>query len=167
MDGRPQELGLITLNNVHLDENYIIGGMKTDAGKNRVVPIIPKIKPLIINRYNQAKEIDSEYLFNCVDCAYWKTDKSRRKLTYDKYRHRFDKIKEMYQLNPDHRPHDPRKDFITRCKKCNVDEYAIKYIVGHHIYDITEKIYTDRNPEWLYTELLRQRTLFNGSPLFF
>lgn len=160
MGWRPQELGLITLDNVHLDENYIIGGMKTDAGKDRVVPIIPKIKPLIIKRYNQAIEMNSEYLFNCTDDIRSKTDISRRKLTYDKYRHRFDKIKEMYQLNPEHRPHDPRKDFITRCKKCRVDEYAIKYIVGHQIYDITEKIYTDRNPEWLYTELLKTEDSF-------
>lgn len=38
-------------------------------------------------------------------------------------------------------------------KKSNVDEYAIKYIVGHHISDITEKVYTQRSHEWLKNEI--------------
>ena len=32
-------------------------------------------------------------------------------------------------------------------KKYKVDEYAIKYMVGHEIQDITEKVYTKRDPE--------------------
>ena len=38
-------------------------------------------------------------------------------------------------------------------KKSNVDEYAIKYIVGHHISDITEKVYTQRSRDWLKNEI--------------
>ena len=38
-------------------------------------------------------------------------------------------------------------------KKRGVDEYAIKYIVGHTISDITERVYTDRNIEWLKSEI--------------
>lgn len=36
---RPQELGLIEISNVDLDTGFIVGGIKTDAGKNRVIPI--------------------------------------------------------------------------------------------------------------------------------
>lgn len=38
-------------------------------------------------------------------------------------------------------------------KKYNVDEYAIKYIVGHAITDITEKVYTKREFDWLRSEI--------------
>lgn len=43
--------------------------------------------------------------------------------------------------------------FITMAKKYNVDEYAIKYIVGHAIKDITEKVYTQRELDWLIEEM--------------
>ena len=80
-------------------------------------------------------------------------EKGKLKLTYDKYRHRFDKIVEQLKLNEQHRPHDPRNHFITIAKKYKVDEYAIKYMVGHEIQDITEKVYTKRDPEWLKSEI--------------
>ena len=38
-------------------------------------------------------------------------------------------------------------------KKYEVDEYAIKYMVGHKIADITEKVYTQRELNWLKTEI--------------
>ena len=41
------ELSSILLENIHLDENYMIGGIKTEAGINREIPIHSKIKPLI------------------------------------------------------------------------------------------------------------------------
>lgn len=33
------------------------------------------------------------------------------------------------------------------------DEYAIKYMVGHSIADITERVYTKRDPDRLRTEI--------------
>lgn len=74
-------------------------------------------------------------------------------LTYDKYSARFKKIVERLELNPEHRSHDGRKQFITIAKKYKVDEYAIKYIVGHEINDITEKVYTERDVDWLKEEI--------------
>lgn len=38
-------------------------------------------------------------------------------------------------------------------KRYNVDEYAIKYMVGHTIGDITEKVYTQRELSWLRDEI--------------
>lgn len=54
---------------------------------------------------------------------------------------------------PNHRPHDPRKDFITEAKRFGMDEYALKRIVGHSIQDITERVYTKRDIEWLRSEI--------------
>ena len=44
---RPSELIEIRRENVHLKERYMVGGMKTDAGKNRIIPIAEKIVPII------------------------------------------------------------------------------------------------------------------------
>lgn len=147
---RPQELGLIELKNVNINEWFFVGGMKTRAGINRTVPIHPKIRDLVKLRYDEAVSLGSDYLFNCTDTS---THRSSLKLTYDKYRHRFNYIINTLKLNTQHRPHDPRMHFITMAKKHNVDEYAVKYIVGHAISDITEKIYTQRELEWLQYEI--------------
>ena len=45
--------------------------------------------------------------------------------------------------------------FITMAKKYDMDEYALKYIVGHAIDDITEKVYTKRETDWLIREIAK------------
>lgn len=147
---RPQEIGLIRLGDTDIENWIFRGGVKTEAGKNRLVPIHSKIQQLVKNRYDEALALGSEYLFNCTDTT---THKGNYKLTYDKYRHRMDKIRDQFHLNPEHRAHDGRMHFITLCKKYHVDEYAIKYMVGHSIQDITEKVYTQRSDNWLKTEI--------------
>lgn len=145
---RPQELGLIELKNVNLDEWYFVGGMKTEAGIDRIIPIHTKIRGFVQQRYDEALSLNSEYLFNCTNAV-----KGGIKLTYDKYFHRFEKIKEALKLNPDHRPHDGRSTFITMAKKAGVDEYVIKLLAGHAINDVTEKIYTHRDLGWMREEI--------------
>lgn len=152
MGWRPQELGLIELSNVDLKRNIITGGMKTPAGTMRVVPIHPKIRDLIEKKYKEAVEIGSQYLLNYPNAT---TNKWSIKLTYDKYRYRFNIVISNLGLNLEHRAHDPRKQFVTMCKKYKVDDFAIKYMVGHAIQDITEKIYTDRDINWLSEEILK------------
>lgn len=149
---RPQELGLLKIENVDLENWFIVGGMKTDAGKDRVVPVHPKIRSLVKYRYQEAQKLGSEYLINCTDT---RTHRSSLKLTYDKYRHRVDKIVEQLDLNPDHRAHDGRIQFATMAGDANMNEYAVKRIMGHKIKDITEGTYTKRKKEWLMEEILK------------
>lgn len=147
---RPQELGLIKLENVDFENWTFTGGMKTEAGTNRCVPIHSKIRHLVKQKYKEAIELGSEYLINCTDKY---TYRSTLMFTYDKYAKRFEKIVNELGLNEDHRPHDPRTHFVTMAKKNYVDEYAIKYMIGHSITDITEKVYTHREIEWLKEEI--------------
>lgn len=151
---RPQELGLLRVEDVHLEEDWYQGGMKTDAGIDRIVPIHSKIKHLISARYKEALELESEFLINCTD---GKTHRGNNRMTYDKYAYRFAAIRDRLNLNPEHKPHDPRKHFVTIAKKANVDEFAIKYIVGHAINDLTEAVYTERSTEWLKEEMEKIR----------
>ena len=44
---RPQELGLIELANVDLEAGTFKGGMKTDAGTERIVSIHRKIRQIV------------------------------------------------------------------------------------------------------------------------
>ena len=75
------------------------------------------------------------------------------RLTYVRYTKCFSAIVKRLGLNSDHRPHDERKHFVTMAKEAGLDEYAIKYMVGHTITDITEKVYTERNRNWLKEEI--------------
>lgn len=149
MGWRPAELCGLRVDDVDIENSVIVGGMKTQSGRGRSVPIHSKIYPLVKRRYDEALRLGSEYLFTCPDSG-------NGILTYSKYRTRF--ADAMKQLGIEgHRPHDPRKTFVTMCKNAGVDEYAIKYMVGHTISDITESIYTDRSLEWLAKELAKVR----------
>lgn len=146
---RPGELFLLRLEDIDLEKRLFKGGIKTEAGKNRMVPIHSKIYSLIEEIYHESLNNHSEYLFNLFDI---KSD-TFVPFTHKRYDKRFNEIIGSLRLNKDHRGHDGRKHFVTAAKKSNVDEYAIKYIIGHRIDDITEKVYTQRDFEWLESEI--------------
>lgn len=142
---RPQELAILKVADINLEAGTMLGGLKTDAGKNRIVPIHPLIKPLIENRIKEATAMQSEFLFNDAN------GQQGTYMTYDKYRKRFEKVMKYLKLT--HRPHETRHTFITKAKACDVDEYILKLIVGHAIDDITEKVYTHRTIDQLRAEM--------------
>ncbi|MCI6036328.1 MAG: tyrosine-type recombinase/integrase, partial [Firmicutes bacterium] len=142
---RPQELAILKISDIDMETGTMKGGLKTEAGKNRIVPIHSLIKPLIEKRIQAALSLHSDYLFNDAN------GQQGTYMTYDKYRSRFSKV--MKRLNMTHRPHEVRHTFITKAKACNMDEYVLKLIVGHAINDITEKVYTHRTIEQLKTEM--------------
>lgn len=140
---RPGELFSLEMGKISLDEWSFIGGLKTEAGKDRKVPIHPRIRNIVTKYYNQAIEENREYLFGV----------GNRDVDYTKYCMDFVEIREKIGLGANHRLHDGRTHFVTSAKKAGVDEYAIKYMVGHRIEDITEAVYTKRSFEWLMSEI--------------
>lgn len=141
---RPSELLNIKLCDVDLEEMVMTGGMKTDAGKARTIPIHSKIQELTKNKYAESLSRGSEYFIS---------GRKGKPLSYSAYFDHFTDLMNRLGLNVKHRPHDARKHFVTIAKAAGVDEYAIKRIVGHAISDLTERVYTDRSIEWLRTEL--------------
>lgn len=136
---RPIEICSLRTEDIDLSIGCMTGGSKTEAGRNRTIPIHSKIRD-IISRYHETSE--SEFLF--------------RDLTYEQYRYGFHN--EMKRLGlSSHTPHDGRVRFVTVAKECGMDEYAIKRIVGHTISDLTERVYTKRNFEWLRSEMEKLR----------
>lgn len=147
---RPTELIELKLENINLKDWTMTGGIKSDAGIDRTVPIHSKIKELVKKKYNEAIQLKSEYLINCLDR---KSEKDMINFSYKKYSNRFADVIADLDLNIKHKPHDPRKHLVTMAKKYGLDEYAIKRIIGHRIDDLTERVYTDRDVEWLRSEL--------------
>lgn len=130
---RPSELLGLDPNKIDFENNIMIGGLKTKAGIDRVIPIHPLIK-----------NITQVYFAN------------NKKVPYQTFYGRFQAFMVDHKITAHHKPHDGRKHFITLAKKYNVDEYAIKRIVGHSIKsDLTEFVYTERDNNWLYSEICK------------
>ena len=117
---RPQELCLIKLSEIDFEQWIFVGGMKTAAGKNRTVPIHTKIRDLVKKRYEEALSLNSKYLFNTVLPKSGKI----KPFKYARYLTRFNEIKELLNLNPEHRPHDGRKHFVTKAKNYSGEGYG-------------------------------------------
>ena len=76
---------------------------------------------------------------------------------YELYARQFKVVLNRLALDARHHTHDCRKTFVTMAKRANVDEYAIKRIIGHQIADLTERLYTDRSIDWLRSEIEKIR----------
>lgn len=133
---RVGELLDLKIDNIHLDERYMIGGFKTEAGTNRIIPINKKIEPFIKKYYEQNR--DKEYLI---------INSLGRPFTYSNYRReKWDNIMEKLKLDG-HRPHDCRHTFATLMDNVNANKLSIKRIMGHASPDITDKVYTHKSIE--------------------
>ncbi len=126
---RPSETLLLENINVNMDRWLIVGGMKTEAGTDRTVPIHEKIRHIVQRHYNP----ENKYLF---------CNEQREFMTYDQYRGRFKRIMSMLKMS--HTPHETRHTFISCAKSKRMDDNLLKLIVGHEIRDVTEAVYTHR-----------------------
>lgn len=148
---RPGELFGMKLIDVDLDNWTMTGGSKTENGKDRVVPIHSKIRHLVKENYELAsknglsKLIVMESEGNIVNLA----------VTTMGNRMRAGGLPD--EITEKHRWHDGRVTFVSLAKRYDVDEYAIKRIIGHAIEDLTEKVYTVRDLEWLRSEIEKIR----------
>ena len=87
---RPGEFVSLRTEHIDLTGMKMTGGGKTKAGKNRIVPIHPKILPLMRVQYLRAKDAGAETLFF--------EKPGGKRLTYDKYHEWFGQ--EMARICP-------------------------------------------------------------------
>lgn len=142
---RPSELCDIECDNVYLDRQYMIGGMKTEAGTNRIIPICDKILPLVTARYNEKRK----YLIS---------NKFGNHYTYGVFYDSFKAV--ITKLGMDHNPHDCRHTFASLADNVQMNEVCLKKIMGHSIQDITKGVYTQKTPEELLAEVQKLNKLF-------
>lgn len=146
---RPGELILLKIEDVNIEDEYIKGGIKTINGRNRIVPIHPLVKNIVLKYYNEAKEYGSEYLFNDV------AKKQGLGLSRDQYLTRFNNVMSTLKFDKQFTPHCTRHTFITKAKQAGMNEFILKRIVGHKITDLTENVYTHRDLEEFKNEMLK------------
>lgn len=155
---RPGELCDLKMKDVDMDVGTFTGGLKTKAGINRTVPIHPRIYNLVKARYEKALEAGSPYLFFTIrQRGFHHQNTVKGEVTQMRYAsfsvQLVNEVVPLLSLNSEHKGHDGRITFVTMAKKYNMDEYAIKRLVGHHIKDLTERVYTQRSIDWLKNEI--------------
>lgn len=111
-------------------EHYLIGGEKTKAGKDRVIPIHPYIQERFETFLNSKKVVVSAY------------SKELKKTVQEKYGYTFTF-------------HECRHTFVTLANQYDLDNYSLHKIVGHAASDVTEAVYTHIRAEKLYAEVCK------------
>ena len=118
---------------VNLEEGYFRGGVKTAAGKGRIVPIHSAIRPLVEDRLKRHGSLVGTFsrTFNAQMGRYLK------------------------KCNlPNHTPHDCRHTFSMLCEEYGVNENDRKRLIGHSFgNDITNAVYGHRSVDALRNEI--------------
>ena len=130
---RISELLNLKSSDVDMEQRTMTGGIKTEAGKNRVVPIHSAIYP-ITEKY--MKE-GNKYFISFLNNKYAKT-------TF--YRH-WDIL--MGKLNMLHGVHECRHTFRSRLDSAGANKTAIDLLMGHKSQGTGERIYTHKTLEEL------------------
>lgn len=132
---RPSELLNITKDNVDLDRGVLYDfGIKSNAGKKRIMPISDKIFKFIIDRYNST----DDYLFKTGSGAQMKANYYRR--------YRFDPaIKELGFTDLNITPYSTRHTFASLMEKNQIQGAVLKDLMGHEKYStsVDNYIHTD------------------------
>ena len=124
---RPNEL--LSPDEIYFDDRYFVGGSKTDAGRNRIIPIHERVANLFKKRF-----IDDEM-----------------NISYGRYYDLF--MDAMSALKMEHTPYDCRHTLATRADNHNLNDLCIKLIMGHSVQDITKGVYTHKTPQQLVEEV--------------
>jgi len=130
---RISELLDIKTVNVDLEARTIQGGTKTKAGKDRIIPIHPKIFEIIQKRVDEG----NAYLFTLEG----------KKLTSSKYYEFWNVIMDELKLN--HTPHECRHTFRSRLDSAGANKVCIDLMMGHKSKEVGERIYTHKKLEEL------------------
>lgn len=126
------ELLKITSDTIYLDEQYMVGGSKTEAGKDRIIPIHDRIKPLI------EQNLTGKYIIASTHGG---------SLTYQAVVNRFNKI--MNELGMNHKIHDARKTAVSIMHSAGIPMETVRMIVGHSGKGVTESVYLFKQPHEL------------------
>ena len=125
---RGGEILALKKENIHVEEGYMIGGLKTKNGINRIIPIHDYIKKYVKNFAT------SKYLG----------------MTYDGFKYHFDRAMNDFEMDG-YTIHSGRHTFATLANEYELNEYLTKKIMGHSSNDLTKDVYTHASKERLIT----------------
>ena len=128
---RPSEFLAVEKNDVKLHSRfYRIRESKTEAGRNRLVPINKKV----IQYYDYWLQCPGKTLITALD---------GKQLTYHRFLRIFDKVMAITRCK--HKPHECRHTCATWLDDKGANKLSIKKILGHATQDITDGTYTHKN----------------------
>ncbi|MDR0406313.1 MAG: site-specific integrase [Clostridiales bacterium] len=139
---------------VDLKAMTITGGLKTDAGKNRTVPIHPKILPYIKKYYDDGCD-------RLITKSRETGDKNNKKIVSGvpitaKYYRKSIFAPIMEQLGiVGKTPHATRHTCATLLARAGADTNAIKMILGHSDYAFTADTYTHTDVNFLKEQMVK------------
>lgn len=150
---RIDELFSLETANVHIKDRYFVGGEKSEAGKNRIVPINEKILPFVQEWYDKAVENKYAYLLVNTEGNKINIGNFRRR---DFYKALSD-LGMQQEIDKDHpakkfarlTPHSTRHTFASLAVKAGVSREALKRLMGHAHYSTTDEVYVHENMEQL------------------
>ena len=127
---------LLTLNKfqVNLNEMVIVGGLKTDAGRDRIIPIHPKIQKYIIRHYESCQNKLIEH--------------NGKPYTSRYYRKKYYEVLESLGIRKIS-PHKARHTFFSLMSLYCKDSKVIADVGGHTDVHFTENVYVHPDLERL------------------
>lgn len=138
---RIQELLNITKFDIDFQKHTIKGGMKTEAGRGRIVPIHPVIYPHI-------KKIASEATGSHI----FEVKGKGRPITQATFRNRYYEALEAMNIEK-RTPHICRHTCATMMANSGVSVNVIKAVLGHSNYNFTANRYTHIDTEHMLKEI--------------
>ena len=135
---------------INIVDHYMVGGIKTDAGRNRIIPIHDSILPLIHarmgGRYLVSRSNGGKYTTTGFRIGIW------------------DGLCQRLGLN--HIPHDTRYTFASLANNAGMNDVCLKIILGHSVSnasgsafkiggtgDVTKNVYTEKTISELVSEV--------------
>lgn len=125
---RAEELLFLHTRNIFLEEDYFVTGLKTQAGKNRSIPIHNLIKPIIKKYYKKS----NEFLFEIS---------TGKRISYSIYAYYFSKFVKKYPEFNDKTAHCGRHTLETELQRLNVKSTIINSILGHKNGNVADDVY--------------------------
>lgn len=142
---RPNELFGVTRCEVNIVENYFISkGSKTDAGKNRLIPIIATIKPYITEWYLQTRNAN-DFLLRGSRGGQYSLQNWRKREFYPLMLELGINTPTQNKETEWRRPYSCRHTFATLGSRAGMDKDVLKKMIGHTDWDFTAARYVHTN----------------------
>ncbi len=133
---RIEELLFAKIKDFYLADEYFIGGLKTEAGKGRIIPIHKDIFSIFLRYYNLNQ--NNEFIFT-ID---------NKKIDYNtQFLKQYKDL--MNSLNMEHHTHDGRKTLHSELDRLEANKVCVNQIFGHKSGDVGDDVYTKKSLEEL------------------
>lgn len=139
---RITEMLSLKQSNVDLENKTLCFGIKTAAGKNRIVPIHDKLLPIL-----QAHQTDPVFVNDK-----W-SHLTRQSSVYNAFMKRWTLMLERFGMK--HTTHDCRHTVRSKLDAAEANKVCIDRIIGHKSSDTGERVYTHKSIEELREAMSR------------